>query len=780
MPTSSTNAAASSATTSVKNTDTNAYLNSSANTLQSGNTGSDGNNVASISQDIQGSYKDIRDFLNNKLIPIFERPLYALLEMFDKIADILLKIFSNYDELENTCDVMPDLLTELREQRESDKNLLKKQLSNVMIIPITVYIMYNWLFLSCFRERYIINENLDNNLYWFIYGKSLEEKNKAKKEMRALKRQSESESKRRERAGETEEEYEDEEEGAPEAAPPEDEAAPPEGEPPVVEGQASVIEGEPTVVQGEPTVVQGEPTVIQGGQEQGEESLIRQQEMSHMKGGGLKNLSYALPKRMKYGGMPEMSMADQAHMASDMASSIGSNMGSLEDMKNISTDDITKGLAKMGSPGGEEEEEEEVIDKVMNGNMDQINQAVPGASNIKDTLMRWYTPILHIFAGASLFDKAIFGMIWLICQYLISPNLHPLLFYTLFFIFLFRYIKKHNDEFVKSITNWLDYVTSKEGSGVVLTVHPFIKQWTTLFVVLSFAGSIPKGINDFREYQMTYLFIFLSILFIIIFSVIMAKFLDTACMLVIGYFIVYSYFGMMFFSKTGVFKTMYGMDVYFFKRIRDLSNPKDKVLNILINGAFLFIFEIIIILFLIHGIQQYLSNAEDMTIKVAMSLINGLLIYMVLKYCHYKFENLLPRYMKDIKPGAYEDLMDNCFDGEIPIKSYASDINKDTGRDEMNTFDKMKDTLYRYSGLKNAQENLTTVKSDFKKGVRSAKEEYLGHDYSTNLENLQNMEQANEEIQDDMDDIKSKIDEYNKIPAQPEAQPEATPPTTTA
>jgi hypothetical protein len=85
---------------------------------------------------------------------------------------------------------------------------------------------------------------------------------------------------------------------------------------------------------------------------------------------------------------------------------------------------------------------------------------------------------------------------------------------------------------------------------------------------------------------------------------------------------------------------------------------------------------VIIIIFLIHGIQQYISKAEDMTIQISMSLINGLLIYLILKYCHYKFKNLLPRYINDIKPGEYENLMDNCFDGEIPIKSYSSDINK--------------------------------------------------------------------------------------------------------
>jgi len=274
--------------------------------------------------------------------------------------------------------------------------------------------------------------------------------------------------------------------------------------------------------------------------------------------------------------------------------------------------------------------------------------AGPFMGNEEKIEWKFYYPIIHIFAGVVYYDKIIFGIFYAISRYLISPNLHPLIYYYIFYLIMFDIVKKNYDYFATATNDFIKYFFSLfTDKQETMPIPDSIKGLVYLFMVFSFLGNIGAGFKQFSV-ESIWISIIKAILFFVVFGMIMA-YINTSCILAILYIIVYTLFGMLMFSKVGIFKTMYGIDLYFFKKIQELANPKDVVLNFIVNNLFLFIFEIIAIFYLLRGMNDYITKLEAVELKIALCLTNAILIYLIVKYGHYKFQTLLPKYKKDVK-----------------------------------------------------------------------------------------------------------------------------------
>jgi hypothetical protein len=236
-----------------------------------------------------------------------------------------------------------------------------------------------------------------------------------------------------------------------------------------------------------------------------------------------------------------------------------------------------------------------------------------------------------------------------------------------------------------------------------MPIPGFIKQWSSLFVTWSFASSIPEGIMNMSK-EFWIVSIIKAILFLISYIVIMV-YIDQVCVYVILYFIFYSFFAIITFSKVGLFKTMHGIDMYFYKRITGLQNSGDKILNLCINTIFLFIFEIIALLYLIKGIADYITNIDAIELKITMTLLNVMIIYLLMKYCSYKFHTVWPSYKNDVKDATYNVIRKDYFDEVIPIESYSDGANSYNYQEASNQLNNQKYDDVDWSDLSKVMSN---------------------------------------------------------------------------
>jgi hypothetical protein len=362
-----------------------------------------------------------------------------------------------------------------------------------------------------------------------------------------------------------------------------------------------------------------------------------------------------------------------------------------------------------------------------------MNQFIPQQENWK-----YYYPFVHMFAGASIFDKITFRLFYILNNYIISPNLHPLLYYYLFFKIIFDTVQSYYKVISSTVFDFIDWIFKNSKFEIAKS----IKDWTRIFVTWSFLCHIPIGLLQFRldPYPVS---IFKSILFVVIYGIMMA-FIDTSAMIVVLYFILYSFFGMTS-SKSGILNTIYGIDLYFFKKIKNLADPKSTVLNFIINNLFLFIFELIAIYYLLRGMNEYITKIEAVELKISLCLTNAILIYVIYKYCKYKFTTLLPRYNNDLD--NYDEIMNTIFDRKIPIKKYANfnakalnkhklKINKVYGEND-STLEKFKKTFTNVSQLsKNAAKTMYNTAAAPVVNAATLNKKRMNKDISKNEEDL--------------------------------------------
>jgi len=566
---------------------------------------------------IKHGVKDLKNFIV-KFISYLETPVHAVAGIIETIIHVIIRIFSNYDELENDCNLSKEILEEIGNNKSNDQGILKRQIHNILSIPLTVIIMYNWLYLTCFKERIIINttaeewiKSLSNamsagagaitgaistasNVVGNAANAASELKDKLKDEFGS-------------KEGEGEGEGEDVEMITADEGPPDEEEEEKKEEPP----------------------------------NDGVEMITADE---------------GPPDETKTGGDGD-APAPAAEGEEKAAEGEEKAEGDAEKKPKSISDKLKKGYAA----------------------------AMQG-----DPLSGWkvYAPLLHMIAPVSIFDKWIFGFFYIINTYVISPNLHPLLYYILFFKIFFDFVRNNQATIGKTLNDAIEYVFADEGQHPSITIPGSISQWSALFVTWSFASSIPEGVANISK-EFWIVSVVKAFLFIISYVVIMV-YIDQVCIYVILYLIYYSFFGIISFSKVGLFKMMHGMDMYFYKRIVGLQARGDRILNMTINAVFLFIFEIIILIFLIQGITDYLANIDAVELKITMALINVVMIYLLMKYCSYKFNTVWPSYKNDVKDENYNQIRKEYFNEVIPIESYADGANSYNYQDAANALSEYK------------------------------------------------------------------------------------------
>jgi len=566
---------------------------------------------------IKHGVKDLKNFIV-KFISYLETPVHAVAGIIETIIHVIIRIFSNYDELENDCNLSKEILEEIGNNKSNDQGILKRQIHNILSIPLTVIIMYNWLYLTCFKERIIINttaeewiKSLSNamsagagaitgaistasNVVGNAANAASELKNKLKDEFGS-------------KEGEGEGEGEDVEMITADEGPPDEEEEEKKEEPP-----------------------------------------------------------------------------------NDGVEMITADEGPPDETKTGGDGDAPAPAAEGEEKAAEGEEKAEGdAEKKPKSTLDKLKKGYAAAMQ-GDPLSGWkvYAPLLHMIAPVSIFDKWIFGFFYIINTYVISPNLHPLLYYILFFKIFFDFVRNNQATIGKTLNDAIEYVFADEGQHPSITIPGSISQWSALFVTWSFASSIPEGVANISK-EFWIVSVVKAFLFIISYVVIMV-YIDQVCIYVILYLIYYSFFGIISFSKVGLFKMMHGMDMYFYKRIVGLQVRGDRILNMTINAVFLFIFEIIILIFLIQGITDYLANIDAVELKITMALINVVMIYLLMKYCSYKFNTVWPSYKNDVKDENYNQIRKEYFNEVIPIESYADGANSYNYQDAANALSEYK------------------------------------------------------------------------------------------
>ena len=620
-------------------------------------------------QAIKRAIKDIKNFLI-KALSYIETPINAVASIVDTMVFLIIRIFSNYDELENDCTLTADLLKEIAEKKVNDQGIVRDQIHSIMSIPLTVIIMYNWLYLSCFKQRLIIYDTVEEGIKSIsgaisagansitgalksavmeTAGKAMTAASSVTSSMDTIADQMAESAGSSGAAENTLNTIRDSSSGtttAEGAVPVEGDAAAPaaEGAAPAGEASAPAAAEAPVTVQGSVSIAPSAETTGGDGE------------------------AAAAPAAPAADAAPAAPAADApAAPAADAPAAPAADAPAAPAADAPATADTS-------GDGADDDEEEEGEGGKEKSAADQLKE---GYANMMqgDPLSGWkvYAPILHMIAPVSIFDKWLFGVLYLINTYVISPNLHPLLYYLLFFKVFFNYVRDHREFIGNAVSSAIDYVFANEGEHPSVPIPGFIKQWSSLFVTWSFASSIPEGIvNMSKEFWIVS--IIKAILFLISYIVIMV-YIDQVCVYVVLYFIFYSFFGIIMFSKVGLYKTMHGIDMYFYKRITGLQNRGDHILNLCINTVFLFIFEIIVLIYLVKGIADYITNIDAIELKITMTLLNIMVIYLLMKYCSYKFHTVWPLYKNDVTDAKYNLIRKDYFDEVIPIESYSDGAN---------------------------------------------------------------------------------------------------------
>ena len=618
-------------------------------------------------QAIKRAIKDIKNFII-KALSYIETPINAVASIVDTMVFLIIRIFSNYDELENDCTLTADLLKEIAEKKVNDQGIVRDQIHSIMSIPLTVIIMYNWLYLSCFKQRLIIYDTVEagiksisgaisagaNSITGALKsavmetaGKAMTAASSVTSSLDTIADQMAESAASSGAAGNTLNTIQDSSSSGTTETTTAEGAVPAEGDAaaPVAEGAAPAGEASAPAAEA-PVTVQGSVSIAPSAETTG--------------GDGEAAAAPAAPAADAPAAPASPAADAPAAPAADAAATPAADTPATADTSGDGADDEEEGEE------GEGGKEKSAADQLKEGYANMMQG---------DPLSGWkvYAPILHMIAPVSIFDKWLFGVLYLINTYVISPNLHPLLYYLLFFKVFFNYVRDHREFIGNAVSSAIDYVFAAQGENPSVPIPGFIKQWSSLFVTWSFASSIPEGIvNMSKEFWIVS--IIKAILFLISYIVIMV-YIDQVCVYVVLYFIFYSFFGIITFSKVGLYKTMHGIDMYFYKRITGLQNRGDHILNLCINTVFLFIFEIIVLIYLIKGIADYITNIDAIELKITMTLLNIMVIYLLMKYCSYKFHTVWPLYKNDVTDAKYNLIRKDYFDEVIPIESYSDGAN---------------------------------------------------------------------------------------------------------
>jgi len=607
-----------------------------------------------------GQFQDVIKTLKHAVLDIkkyiilalsyIEAPITAVAGIIDSIVHIIIHIFSNYNELENDCNLSNEILEEISNNKILDQRILKEQIHSILSIPLTVIIMYNWLYLTCFKERIIINTTVEDWIKSLVSGIStggsivtgaissgISVASGAMNAASSVVKDIKGENNKLKDEGKTEEGKTEEgktEEGKT------DEAKTEEGK--TEEGKTE------------------EGKTEEAKTEEGKTEEAKTEEPK--KGGWYRN---------KIRGGDGEAAAPAAGPAAPTGPTSAPPPPAAAPAAPAAEGDAAAPAAEE-KPASKLDKLKKGYDKMMEG----------------DPLSDWkvYAPILHMIAPVSIIDKWIFGFWYIINTYVISPNLHPLLYYMLFFKVFFDFVRKNQNTIGKTLSDAIDYLFSDNKSATI-SIPGNISQWSALFVTWSFMSSIPEGVMKISK-EFWIVSVVKAFLFVISYVVIMI-YIDQVCIYVILYLLFYSFGAINWFSGIGLYKTMHAIDIYFYKRITSLQNKGDRILNLCINTTFLFIFEILVLTYLIKGIASYISEINAIELKITMTLINLMMIYLLMKYCSYKFHTVWPSYKNDVKDENYNKIRKD-FGDVIPIESYADAVNSYNYQDAANQLNEMK------------------------------------------------------------------------------------------
>jgi hypothetical protein len=611
-------------------------------------------------ESVKKGVRDLKKFVI-WLLSYLETPIIAVVGIVDSIVMIIIRIFSNYEELENDCNLSAEILEEIGKNKINDKGILKKQIHSILSIPLTVIIMYNWLYLTCFKERIIINTTAEDWIKSLFSGVSAgagvitgtirsginiasETASKAKEiASKTAASASEIASKAKTMATETIDSVKQK----------------------ASDVKDSIKETIKTKFNAKPKEEEDADEVVKDDEDEDNELAGEDNKPgseNEIKGGDVGEENKEDEKKDDKAGEEDENKDDEDKIEDDDEDKIEDenkeDEDKIEDENKDDEDEIV-------------EDESPLAESKWKKAKDGFNKMMEG-----DPLSNWkvYAPLLHMIAPVSIFDKWIFGFFNIINTYVISPNLHPLLYYLLFFKIFFDFVRKNQGTIGKTLSDAIDYLFADSNGAASISIPGSISQWSSLFVTWSFLCSIPEGVaNISREFWIVS--VVKTFLFIISYVLIMV-YIDQVCIYVILYFIFYSFGAIIFFNRktSGLFEMMYKMDIYFYKRIVGFQNKNDHILNTTINTVFLFIFEIIVLLFLIKGLTDYIANIEAVELKITMALLNLMMIYLLMKYCSYKFITIWPKYKQDVQDDNYNNIRKD-FGDIIPIESYADAVN---------------------------------------------------------------------------------------------------------